>query len=177
MMLQQLKEKLGDCKFPEKSLCENKSPYHHIKEKEFYVYDADDIQPVKIVYNGEYQLTVRNPSGAEICVVKTDRCLIKDANQKKCDCVLFDNSKVFFVEIKTSSSGTRKDKRNKAILQLGATIEYFESQGVILSSIEAAAIICFKNFSRVPSSINDTKSGNFTKKYKIMLEEKYIIEF
>jgi hypothetical protein len=176
MMLELLKEKLGDCRFSEKSLCENKSSYHHINETEFYVYDAEDSHPVRVVQNGDYQLIVRNPLGTRICVVKIDRCLVKE-EQRKCDCVLFSESKMYFVEIKSSSTGTRKDKRNKAILQLGATIEYFESKGIILNKVESIAVICFKNYTRVSSAANDTKFGDFAKKYKIILEEKYAIEF
>ena len=177
MMLQLLKEKLGDCKFPEKSLCEIKSSYHCISEKIFHIYDADDNHPVKIVQYGDYQLTINNAMGTQICVVKTDRCLLKHENQKKCDCLLFNGRKIYLVEIKSSSSGTRKDKRNKAILQLGATIEYFETKGIILNSYESIAIICFKNYSRIPSSSSDTKFGDFANKYKIILEEKNTIEF
>ncbi len=177
MILQQLKERLGDCKFSDKSFCENKSSYHHINEEEFYIYDADDNQPIRIVRNGDYQLKVFNSLSSDICVVKIDRCLLKDQDQKKCDCVLFDESKMYFVEIKSSSPGTRKDKRNKAILQLGATIEYFETKGISLNSIESVAIICFKNFSRTPNAANDTKFGDFARKYKIILEEKSTIKF
>src|ERR1039458_3342783 len=136
MILQQLKEKLGDCKFSDSSLCENKSSYHIINETEFYIFDAEDLQPVRIVRNGDYQLTVNNSSDSDICLVKTDRCLINEEGQKKYDCVLFNNRKTYFVEIKGSSTGTRKDKRNKAIQQLGNTIEYFETKGVILNKDE-----------------------------------------
>ncbi len=177
MMLAQLKEKLGDCRFSEKSACENKSSYHHINEKEFYIYDAEDKQPVRIVLNGDYQLTVLNSLNNDICVIKTDRCLMKDEDQKKCDCVLFSRTKMYFVEIKSSSPGTRKEKRNKAIQQLGATIEYFKKEGINLSLIEPLAIICFKNFSRTTNAARDTKFSDFYQEHKIQLEEKYTITF
>ncbi len=177
MTIQLLKEKLGDCRFSERSLCENKTSYHCINEKYFHIYDADDKQPVKIVQDGDYQLTINNPLRTTVCVVKTDRCLIQDEDQKKCDCVLFNDSNTYFVEIKNSSSGTRKDKRNKAIQQLGATIEYFETNGIIPNADKSSAIICFKNFSRIPNAANDTKFNDFARKYKIALEERHTIEF
>ena len=177
MILQQLKDKLGDCKFADKSLCENKSSYHIINEKEFFIFDAEDIQPVRIVHGGDYQLTVNNSSTSAIFLVKTDRCLINEEGQKKCDCVLFNDRKTYFVEIKGSSTGTRKDKRNKAIQQLGYTIDYFETKGVVLNKDETTAIICFKNYSRIAGAANDTKFGDFAKKYQIILEEKYNIDF
>lgn len=171
MILKALKEKLGDCKFTGISLCEHKSPYHHIAEKLFYIHDAENNQPVKIVLSGDYQLTVNNQLTAEICVVKTDKCLIKEVEgQKKCDCILFNNRRLYFVEIKSGRTGKRGERKRKAKEQLGATIDNLRSNGINLSNLELQAIICIKNHSRkIPQVTEQTMMEKFREQYNVKL--------
>lgn len=179
MILQALKEKMGDCKFTESSLCEHKSPYHQIAEKLFYIYDADDRQPVKIVLDGDYQLTIYNESESEICVVKTDKCLIKEVEgQKKCDCILFNNRRLYFVEIKSGGTGKRGERKRKAKEQLGSTIDNLRNNGISLSNLELQAIICIKNHSRkIPQVTEQTMMEKFREQYNVKLEITDTIEF
>jgi hypothetical protein len=175
MILPLLKEKLGDCNFSEKSLCVHKSSYQHVYEKRFYIYDGKDTQPIKVVTNGDFQLTILNTSGNAVCVVKTDKCLIKDDIQK-CDCILFDDRKLYFVEIKSSSN--KSVRRREAVMQLGSTIKLLLEKGVDFTRLNAKAIICFKRDKEYPTiSSNNSKRAMFEDEYNVILEEGNKIEF
>lgn len=170
MMLAQLKKSLGECKFALTSICEDKSSYETIYAERFHICDnPNDERPVKIVFNGKYQLTVLNPQLTEVVLVKTDHCLLKK-DIKKCDCVLYSDDKLFFIEIK--SSGNRGVRRRGAVEQLGSTIEIFLQAGINLSGREVKAIICFESDLTKPTSASaNTRRAMFSDKYATSLEE------
>lgn len=177
-MLEKLKEKFGDCKFQQTSVCTDS--YEHTTVSKFYVFDplpAVDA-PSKIVDTNEpYQLTVTNKNNTNILFVKTDKCLFEN-DIPKCDCILFNDEKLFLVEIKNSSSGTRKDKRKDAIKQLGATVQRLIDNNIPIENYEAKAIVCFKRENEYPiQASKNTQRAIFLEKYKMMLGEGNIIEF
>ena len=177
MIAEQLKNKFGDCKFAGSSQCSIKSSYHFIDDEVFYIFDSVDAQPVQVRNDGAKQLTVLNSSKSEICLVKTDNCLFT-SEISKCDCVLISDKKFYFVEIKSGKTGNRKDKRNKAVHQLGATIEHFVNNEIDISARDAKAIICFKSERDYPvSASTNSKRAIFQEKYKVSLEEGNNIEF
>ncbi|MBV7529690.1 hypothetical protein [Chitinophaga sp. sic0106] len=173
-----LKSCYGDCKHLAISNCSLKSSYHTLTTPKFYVYYADDNQPVQIVEeNEDHQLVVSNPACAEVGFIKTDKCLFAD-NVQKCDCVLYSTTKLFFVEIKWSSAGGRNAKRIKAVEQLAATIESFQESGVDCKDYEAGAIICFKRKDVYPTrASSNSQKAIFLEKYGVRLEEGNVIEF
>jgi len=178
MMQELLRTKFGDCKFAEVSDC--KGSYEDISAEDFYIYDPlpEDKQPVRIVTVSEnHQLKIKNTYKTEVCLVKTDKCLFPD-DISKCDCLLFNHSKFFFVEIKSSSTGTRKDKRRDAVLQLGTTIEILINNGIDLSNFDAKAIICFKNENERPiQASRNSRRAEFLEKYRVSLDEGNKISF
>jgi hypothetical protein len=173
-----LKAHFGDCKYLHTSTCSISSSYQTITDATFYIYDAEDDRPVQIVAaDKDHQLIVRNTNQINIEFVKTDKCLFTD-QISKCDCILYSTSKLFFVEIKWSSSGTRNKKRNKAVEQLAATIEEVIGQGIDLTNYETKAIICFKRQDVYPTrASSNTQKAIFLEKYKVKLEEGNTISF
>lgn len=174
-----LQTAFGDCQRSESSICLHKTSYEVTNSDYFFVMDDrynEPDEPVKIVSDAyAYQLTVINSKRHEICLVKTDKCLLKD-DQKKCDCILFGNNKFFMVEI--SDAGKRREKRCDAVEQLGATMETINSKNIDLSDYEKKAIICFKSGKTNPTQASrNSMKEMFRDKYNVSLEEGQEIEF
>ncbi|NOT52127.1 MAG: hypothetical protein HOP10_12715 [Chitinophagaceae bacterium] len=176
-----LKNALGDCKRLDTSNCISGTSYEIITHRLFCVFDdRSEDQPVRVVKKREdHQLKVsnRNKEENEICVLKTDKCLFTQ-DHKKCDCILFNKYKCFFVEISETSNGRRNSKRNDAVEQLGYTINLLREYNIDLNGLETKAIICFKMGAIRPTqpSLN-TKRALFLEQYKVSLEEGNHISF
>jgi hypothetical protein len=112
MNVESLKVAFGDCKY-DSCVCNTRSSYLNISSPEIFIYDENPIQIAKS--DQPFQLKVLNPDGHEICIIKTDHCLFTDQT-KKCDCVIFDNSICYFVEIKTGKN--RKELRKRLLSNL-----------------------------------------------------------
>ena len=178
MMQEQLKLKFGDCKFAAISDC--KGSYENSSEEEFAIYDPPNElnEPVQVVsLDKEHQLKVSNANKNQICVVKTDKCLFTDA-VSKCDCILFDNYRFYFVEIKDSKTSQRHANRKTAVAQLSATIDIMIANGIDLTTLATKAIICFKSLSAYPIRTSFlSEKAVFKETYNISLEEGNKIEF
>lgn len=180
-LLESLQLTFGNCKRIDTSACLTKSSFEFISKRIFYLYDDRTNElPVRIVDKvADYQLTVsnRNKYDNDICIVKTDKCLFTD-RQKKCDCILFNKDKLFFVEISEAGSGNRSNKRRDAVEQLGDTIKVLKANNIDFSTHDTKAIICFKNGSIRPTqpSLN-TMRAIFTELHNVSLEEGNAIEF
>ncbi|HLK30883.1 MAG TPA: hypothetical protein VKT28_20065 [Puia sp.] len=174
-----LKNVFGDCTRTDKSNCVSKTSYELINASHFYIVDEDNNDPVKIVgENDYYQLKITNTEENEICVLKTDKCLFNGGLRRRCDCVLFNDSKYFFVEISEAHKNTRKEKRKNAVEQLEATIEFFKAHDIELSTFSSKAIICFKAIKPfITKASLLSKRAAFYENYKIELEEGNEIEF
>ncbi len=178
-LIASLKATLGDCKRLQTSTCLLKTSYEIITNRIFYILDDRETQlPVRIARKMEnHQLTINNKNKYEneICLVKTDKCLFTDAHQK-CDCMLFNRFKFFFVEI--SEAKNRGTKRKQAVVQLGTTIGILRDNKIDLSAYETKAIICFKNGETRPTRASfSTQREVFRAQYKISLEEGNEISF
>lgn len=176
-----IEKKLGSCKYPHICICDTKNSIETTRENLFFIYDekgANSESPVRIVsQNDNYQLTVKNLANHEILLVKTDNCLYDDSVQK-CDCVLLSTDKIFFIEIKESSSGARGKRRKDAKDQIGYTITLFKNSGINFIDYFVLAIICFKNNEpRIINSASNTAKAEFFSSFGIRLEEKNVIEF
>jgi hypothetical protein len=173
-------ERIGNCKFSNKCLCSIKNSYEEIDTNEFFIFDDDSDQPSTIVLNSkQFQLRVKNPKNKLITFAKVDKCILpEEKGKKKCDCFLFDNAKLFFVEIKSTNPKGRKEARREAILQLEHTIRYFISKEVNVSKLYAKAVICFKNINSYPiKSSQKSQQAMFKINYNVSLEEGNLIEF
>jgi len=168
-LIVRLKSCLGDCKYLDSCTCILKSPYEIIEKTTFYIIDDN---PVRLVYNDDvYHLTVNNHSNQEICLVKTDKCLFIQ-EIKKCDCILFSLTKIFFIEISNSSPASRSRKRKDAVDQLSSTIDKFIENNIDLSAYSSKAVICFVSGQTYPTQASsNTKRAMFLDKYKVYLEE------
>ena len=127
---------LGNCKYPNTCVCTVKSSYELINDNVFYILDEgeDSKNPVKVVKKEDiYQLTVNNNGNKEICIIKTDKCLIPN-EISKCDCIVTSNTESHLVEIKSCSAGSRSKRRAKAVEQLKNTIDYLQLSEISLSA-------------------------------------------
>lgn len=175
MILQKIKDAFGDCKYlatPNCDNCEVKSSYQDVDLPEFYVFDSKEVEPVQLAEKADdYQLAVKNNTEERVVLIKLDNCLLTNET-KKCDCVLLNSKKCFFVEIKDSSSGARSSNRRKAVEQLGITIELFKDNEIDISKHDAKAVICFKNSNTRPTQAsNNAKKAVFLASYNIDLVE------
>lgn len=169
----------GDCKRLPTSECARKTSFEVINDRTFCIFDdRSSEQPVKIVREREaHQLLVQNrrKEDNEVCLIKSDKCLFMD-DHKKCDCILVNNHKCFFVEI--SEAKNKGAKRKDAAGQLLYTIELVKQFGIDLERFESQAVICFKAGKTRPtqSSLNSMRA-TFLSKHKIDLVEGNEISF
>ncbi len=174
-MRTQLETALGNCKFPHLCTCNTRSSFEETNEAVFYVYDeegGESEKPVRIVAaDFTYQLTVKNELQKQIHFVKTDKCLI-EKDISKCDCLLFDDKQFFFVEIKNSSTGSRKANRVKAVGQLKSTIDLFIENNIELKEYKTTALICFKSiYPKIIQASQNSSRAFFMEQYNINLAE------
>ena len=161
--------------------CTAKESFEEHKATTFYVYDevgGKSQQPVRVVGKDQsFQLTVNNPLNKTIVLGKLDKCLLDDA-VIKCDCLLYGKEQLYFVEIKSSSPGTKANKRKKAVEQLKKTIQVFKNIGLPLDDYKIMALICFKsNEPRIPQASRNTASAFFLLEMGVRLEEGNSIDF
>lgn len=174
-----LRDSLGDCKRIESSVCLRKTSYEIVNNRIFYVYDnTKDEHPIKVVDKmHDYQLTVNNHNkyDNDVCILKTDKCLLTDKHQK-CDCIIFNRNKLFFVEI--SESRQKGNKRRNAVDQIESTISILRKSNINIERFEVAAIICFKNGKSRPTqaSFNANRDA-FLERNGIVLDETNEISF
>ncbi|MBK9391740.1 MAG: hypothetical protein IPN68_16695 [Bacteroidetes bacterium] len=91
-----LKKTLGECKRAD-SICENSTSYETVSLTEFFVIDGASGHPVRISKDeNDNHLTVTNSKSSTLTLIKVDSCLIHGNKEKKCDCILFNNKKIFF---------------------------------------------------------------------------------
>jgi Holliday junction resolvase-like predicted endonuclease len=107
--------------------------YDHETEKRCYAHNDPD---------GIAHFTVINNEARSVHFLAIDKCLLMDSDENsRCDCAVFDEQTVCFIEIKTTSSENERRRtklRRKAMEQLKATIVYFKNQAVFDSAdIEA----------------------------------------
>lgn len=101
-----------------------------------------------------------------------------DDDTKKCDCILFDDSSLFFAELKASSSGTRSTKRKKAKEQLAAMLDVFKTKNINTNGYKLFAIIAFKSTEpRIINTSSQTDKANFLSTYNTHLLEQNVIDF
>jgi hypothetical protein len=122
-------------------------------------------------------LWVNNMSQKDIHFLAIDKCLFfdKDNDPSRCDCALFDENRICFVEIKVTNPTKRSVRRAKAIQQLAKTINLFRNSKVNCNSVEA--YICFSNKFPKNSSVDLNKKLEFELECGAVLKETNQIEF
>lgn len=111
---------------------------------------------------------IENKNKSQIDFVAIDECLIASNDLKKCDCVVTNDSSIWFIELKevdwsTRSSLNRQKKKNarrKAVKQIASTINDFKSKGIDLNNHLVVGLIAFPPFTNLksPTSIPTTSS-------------------
>lgn len=181
MVLQQIRDTLGDCKHLETSNCTNcdvKSSYVTINDKKFFVYDSKNDEPVRVVPDGyDHQLIVVNNTDNVVTLLKTDDCLFNHET-KKCDCIVLNDTQCFLVEIKSCSRGTKGTMRQEAKRQLAITIQLLRESNIDISNINLEARICFRGGANRPTQASyNTMRYEFLSQHGVMLDEGNTITF
>lgn len=78
--------------------------------------------------DGVIHFTVENRLDKSVHFLAVDHCILWDSDPQKCDFILFDQTTLCFVEVKTASMRQRKAQRKKAKDQLLATIRQFREE-------------------------------------------------
>lgn len=116
------------------------------KEKRCYLCEKD----------GHFQ--VLNPNKKKIGFIAVDKCLFFDDDEfKKCDCIVFDEKSICFVEIKECKPKRRKNHKKNAEKQLKATIKILKEKIKIDKKIEA--YLCVGCSSTRPSRTASSKNA------------------
>jgi hypothetical protein len=113
------------------------------------IYDCYDCIPlqrrsyIKTEENQPVHFTLENPHEANLVFAAIDNCLLDSADPARCDFVLGNFEKLYFVEIKQVKTGRRPSARKDAIRQLGQTIILFKDN-LNLIDTDLVAVICLK---------------------------------
>lgn len=170
MTIAALKNAFGDCCMLS-SNCEVKSSYEVYNISTLFIKDQGPQLPVIICDKSECELTVIKKSNDPIHLVKMDSCLIPHS-ESKCDCILFNTSKLFLIELKTSCVKQRKDARKDAVTQLTNTLELLRRRGVPLSQNDVQAIICFRSDKTYPvMASRNAMRAKMYEDYRVWLNE------
>ncbi len=179
-MIEKIKDAFGDCKNLLKCACSIKSSYETYRLRKFYIYDGPNTneQPIKLVdEKSERQLIVDNLKEKKITVIKNDNCLSEEVKGvRKCDCIITDNEKIFFVEIKDTKHRGRSSAREEAVEQLEFSLQLFKEKIVFNDYENCFVIICFKSKSEYPiTARNNNLKEFFREKYNTQYSEGNLI--
>lgn len=160
-------------------LVENKC--FSVQNTDFGIRDDQDKEqePSYIVFEiEEAHFKVKNPTGKEIHFIAIDKCLWKDSDDigKKCDCIIFDDTSFFFIEIKNPKIGRQGNHRKKAEIQLHNTIKAFQSE-INVNQYDIYAIICFVKNNSPKLTTGSQNMKAFWDNYDITLYERNHWEF
>lgn len=127
------------------------------------VYDCYDCIPalqrsyIKSKEEKPVHFTLNNPSNINVCFAAVDNCLIDSAGLARCDFIIGNSKKLYFVEVKQVRTSKRRAARADAILQLRATIDFLKTR-IDLNDTNLIAVICLKAKKAYPLQ-NATRSA------------------
>lgn len=127
---------------------------------------------IKTSENEPIHFTLTNPSKALLTFAALDNCLLKSNDSSRCDFILGNNKKLYFVEIKDVPIRNRRDARLDAIKQLESTLSFFKSKIDFAKTIPFA-VICLKAKKVHPlqNATSAAKAFSFKTKYNAVLKE------
>lgn len=131
------------------------------------------------VKKNEIAFRISNPTKRSIHLLATDGCFFTSADPKRCDCLVFDDQYLCFVELKLDVTSPRQaaSKLKNARNQLGATIIFFKNafnsitQNFWGFDLEAYAVMHTKLYPRQSASRLQIYVG-FLEEYGVRLYEK-----
>ena len=113
------------------------------------VFDLNDGTPaeqrsyIKTEEGQPVHFELSNPSRSELVFAAVDNCIFQSHQQSRCDFMIGNFQKLYFVEIKRVKRGQRSVARTNAIQQLHASISLFKEK-INLTDTELIAVICLK---------------------------------
>ncbi len=107
--------------------------YDHAEFKRCFIQNDPD---------GVRHFTVTNDTGKPIYLLAVDGCLMTSSEPSRCDCVVFNDKTLCFIEIKTTSFSQRKEQRKKAENQLEASLNYFREKIHFDEKHDIEAYVC-----------------------------------
>ncbi len=122
-----------------------------ISVAEFEIIDPETSRCIiNLKHSSEGQLWINNPNMKPIQFLAIDKCMFFDLKDEptRCDCALFDDTRICFIEIKESNESNRRKRRKKAINQLSNTINLFREKGVNFPQFDG--LVCFSTLQSFP---------------------------
>jgi hypothetical protein len=113
------------------------------------VYDCYDCIPaqqrsyIKTEINQPVHFTLNNPLATNLVFAALDNCILQPHDPSRCDFVIGNFQKLYFVEIKHVKTGQRATARTNAIQQLHASISLLRGM-INLQNTHLIAVICLK---------------------------------
>lgn len=149
--------------------------YKTLEDSIYYLEEIKD-SIVQLKTKEEYwNLCLENENLKEILFLENENSIMKNEVSKKCDWVIFENSKLYFIESKDVKPRSRNKERNDAIKQLITTIEFYKSK-IDLDSISIFSQVCFQSKSRVIKAGDQARKVLF-KQYNSEFSEGNYISF
>ena len=87
--------------------------------------------------------TLFNPANANLTFAAFDNCLLGPLHVSRCDFILGNFQKLYFIEIKQVKTNKRRAAKTEAIKQLHSAI-HFLKQKINLQATKLVAVICLK---------------------------------
>jgi hypothetical protein len=113
------------------------------------VYDCYDCVPgqqrsyIKTEENQPAHFKLDNPLLINLVFAALDNCILQPHQQSRCDFVIGNFQKLYFVEIKEVKLRQRQEARSDAIEQLHSSISLFKGR-INLTNTKLIAVICLK---------------------------------
>lgn len=111
------------------------------------VFDCYDCSPalqrsyIKTQEDQPVHFELSNPSSSNLTFAALDNCILKSVDLPRCDFVIGNFQKLYFVEIKQAKTNQRSRAKTDAARQLGSSLSLFRNK-IDLSNSELVAVIC-----------------------------------
>ncbi len=119
------------------------------------VYDCYDCIPaqqrsyIKTRVEEPVHFTLHNPNTINLCFAALDNCLLNPRDPARCDFIIGNARKLYFVEIKNTITNQKRAARKSAIIQLDAAIENVKNK-TDLTDMVLIAVTCLKGKQALP---------------------------
>lgn len=98
---------------------------------------------IKTQHGEPVHFTLNNPLASDLVFAAIDNCILQPNDPSRCDFVIGNFQKLYFVEIKQVKKSQRAAARNTAIGQLHASISLLRGR-INLQNTNLIAVICLK---------------------------------
>jgi hypothetical protein len=122
--------------------------------KRSYIKTRDD-EPVHFI--------LHNPNAAVLCFAAVDNCLLGPHDDSRCDFIIGNKQKLYFVEIKTNKTRQKHKAREEAYGQLDASIGYLKLKANLINT-QIVAVVCLKT--KIIYPLRNATSANAIVKFK-----------